>query len=363
LLCSLFYDYLLLSKYFDLSNTIKIHSGIELQEAVKASFRNLQIPGLKLLPYETAGSGGGDVDFWLRGDVDGHPVHFAVECKRHPVARDLDQLKKTDGEAAPLLATVHLPKPLIERCRALGLSCFDLNGRLYLRQPGVIIDWNHGERRFRLAEPERNLFAGKSCRVARALLSFPNRKWKQSDLAKFTECSGGLISRLLREYTRLGWVEGSWGDWNLIQSDGLLDAWVAADSWKRRGMVRQYSALERDPEKLGGEFLKQSEGKIAFTQWFAAGRRHAYTELPIVSAYRPRFPEPEVVAALGLRETPAGGRLWVIVPHEPGVFQATQTVDGFPLVCDTQIYLDLLQVGLRGPDAARALRQWEGFRG
>jgi hypothetical protein len=31
-------------------------------------------------------------------------------------------------------------------------------------------------------------------------------------------------------------------------------------------------------------------------------------------------------------------------------------------VCDAQIYIDLLQVGLRGPDAARALREWEGFR-
>jgi hypothetical protein len=345
-----------------LSKIITIHSEVELEEAVKASFRNLKIPGLNLLPQETDASGG-NADFWVRGDVDGRPLLFAVQCKRYPMARDLEQLKKTSGEAAPVLATVRLPKPLIERCRALGLSCFDLNGRLYLRQPGVIIDWNQGEKRFRLAEPERNLFAGKSSRIARALLSFPNRKWKQSDLAKFTECSGALISRLIREYIRLGWIEGSWADWNLIQPDALLDAWSAADSWKKRGTLRQYSALERDAEKLAGEFLKQSEGKIAFTQWFAAAHRHAYTELPIVSAYRMKFPEPEVVAALGLRETPTGGRLWVIVPREPGVFQATQTIDGFPLVCDTQIYLDLLQVGLRGPDASRALRQWEGFRG
>jgi hypothetical protein len=66
--------------------------------------------------------------------------------------------------------------------------------------------------------------------------------------------------------------------------------------------------------------------------------------------------------AAGLREVPNGGAVWVIVPRDRGVFQATQTVSEFELVCDAQIYLDLLKVGLRGPDQAQALRQWEGFR-
>ena len=31
------------------------------------------------------------------------------------------------------------------------------------------------------------------------------------------------------------------------------------------------------------------------------------------------------------------------------------------LVTDAQIYLDLKRTGLRGPEAAAALREWEGF--
>jgi hypothetical protein len=38
-----------------------------------------------------------------------------------------------------------------------------------------------------------------------------------------------------------------------------------------------------------------------------------------------------------------------------------QKVSGLPLVSDAQIYLDLLKTGLRGPDQAEALRNWEGF--
>ena len=102
------------------------------------------------------------------------------------------------------------------------------------------------------------------------------------------------MSRLVREYARLGWASGSWGDWTLENPDALLDAWVTADSRKKRGTLRQYSTLERDPEKLATEFLRQSTGPLAFTQWFAAARRHPYTELPVVSAYRSRFPRRDV---------------------------------------------------------------------
>jgi len=50
-----------------------------------------------------------------------------------------------------------------------------------------------------------------------------------------------------------------------------------------------------------------------------------------------------------------GGNLWLLVPKDRGVFQ------GLPIVSDPQIYLDLVGSGLRGPEAADALRQWEEF--
>jgi hypothetical protein len=61
------------------------------------------------------------------------------------------------------------------------------------------------------------------------------------------------------------------------------------------------------------------------------------------------------------RRVDTGGNLWLIVPDDEGVFQETQEIAGFPLVSDIQIYLDLLQVGQRGPDQAEELRKWEGF--
>ena len=67
-----------------------------------------------------------------------------------------------------------------------------------------------------------------------------------------------------------------------------------------------------------------------------------------MSAYVRSFPTGEVLKKLGLREVTGGGALWLIVPRDRGVFQATQSVNGFELVCDAQIYLDLLKAGLEG---------------
>ena len=56
-----------------------------------------------------------------------------------------------------------------------------------------------------------------------------------------------------------------------------------------------------------------------------------------------------------------GGKLWLHVPDDEGVFTETQTRSELTLATDAQIYLDLQRTGLRGPDAAIVLRDWEGF--
>lgn len=47
--------------------------------------------------------------------------------------------------------------------------------------------------------------------------------------------------------------------------------------------------------------------------------------------------------------------------EDDGVFRETQRVGEFTLACDAQVYLDLLPVGWRGPEQAKALRDWKGF--
>lgn len=80
-------------------------------------------------------------------------------------------------------------------------------------------------------------------------------------------------------------------------------------------------------------------------------------EPPLVSLYVPQLPAPDLLDALGLRPVTDGGRVWFHLPNDEGVFRETRVVDKLPLVSDAQIYLDLQNTGLRGPEQARALRE------
>ncbi len=336
-----------------------IETGRDLEIAIGQILAGWVNPSIRIESAE-----GDEWDFVAHIDLDGKVYRFGVDCKLRPAVRDVAKLaNKEFGGQAPLLATVQASQSLVEHCKQLGVNCLDLNGRVWLRAEGVLIDREAppGRVQYRTANAPVNPFSLRSSRLARALLSFPARQWRQTELSDFTGLSQGLLSRLLKYASAEGWVSGSRGDWSVTDADSLLDAWQEADVWKRRVNVRQYSVLGANLNRLAKRVLDCVTGEVAFTQWFAAGLRFPYADVSVVSAYVAETPGTSAADALGVREVSSGGKLWLITPKDTGVFQAIRRVDGFPIVSDVQVYLDLLQVGLRGPDQAEALRSWKGF--
>lgn len=304
------------------------------------------------------------VDLSIEASIGGRTATFVTECKLNPTISALDQVKSyATGKRFPLLATVRLSESFVEECRQRGISCLDINGRIWIKAPGLLIDRQvpSSSARYTLAESGSRFFAPKSSRLARTLLHSPERTWRQSDLAGTTGLSQGLLSRLLNHAARQGWVEGRRGDWKLAGLSALLDAWQREDDFSKRVILRQYSTLETNRHSTARQLIERWQGELAFTQWFAASLRHPYADVAIVSAYRREFPAPEELADLGFREVDSGGRVFILIPRDDGVFRNIQLVEGIPLVTDAQIYLDLIHAGLRGPDQAKALREWKGF--
>ena len=52
-----------------------------------------------------------------------------------------------------------------------------------------------------------------------------------------------------------------------------------------------------------------------------------------------------------------------MLPKDEGVLHPAQTVRGFQLVSDVQIYLDLQRAGLRAEEQAEELKRWPDFAG
>ncbi|MDA3874445.1 MAG: hypothetical protein PF795_10865 [Kiritimatiellae bacterium] len=299
-------------------------------------------------------------------ELDGQPaVNFQVEFKSKLTPRIVQSLtcRSDDSGLEPLVVCVDASEEVAQVCFEKGLAMLSLNGRLVIRKPGLMINLSEKASNTRYVNPGPKIspFTPKSSRVTRALLADWDREWKLADLSNTVEISLSRVSEVLGELSNNGWVAGSRGDWHVEDGVGLLDAWAQDDDFKTRVRVYQYASLKSHNDLARALLETGKEETTVFTQWFAAIQRFPFSQAPVCCAYR-RHPLSKMEQeASGLQAVGNGGTLWLLVPKDDGVFQFQQQGKGVPLVSDAQIYLDLLQVGMRGPDQAKALREWEGF--
>jgi len=251
-------------------------------------------------------------------------------------------------------------------CTEAGIGYADLAGNARLSFDLVFIETREAGNPFREKRETRSLFAPRATRVLRVLLQGPLRPWKVTELVESARVSLGWVSAVRQQLLAREWAAEAPGGFRVTKPGTVLDAWAKADDWEKRTRTHEYSVLLSDPVELA-EKLKEAlrAEPPVFTQWFAGWLRHPYTTPVVVTAYVKKFPDEALVKEklLGRRVSGGGGGLRLVLPKDEGVLHPSQTVRGFQLVSDVQIYLDLLRVGLRGEEQAEELRRWPDFAG
>lgn len=304
---------------------------------------------------------------WVIVEVDGVSHSFFPRYELKPGAALIENLAVESPEGRTLLVAVELSSRLVEVCRGRGLSVADLNGRLYLRGPGLLVDLiSHRDHRFVHEVEPRNVFVGKSAALVRTLLTDLDRTWTQDEVQKRSDASSGLASRVFGYLVSQGFLEKlSAREYRLKDAQGLVDAWCRADKFADRASSVQYATFGSSTASVACKLVEWTRSRekisIAFTRWFAGWLRVPYTEPVVLSAYVSRLPTQEEARALGLSQVSDGGNVVLHVPNEIGVFRETQLAGELPLVSDAQIVVDLKNTGLRGPDQAKALRESPKF--
>jgi hypothetical protein len=299
-------------------------------------------------------------------EFDRQRIAFRPVYELKPSLPWLENLKVSPSSPGPLIVTPELSPRIVAACKELGIAAIDLNGCTWLRAPGLLVDRRPlPGRSFSYELEPRNIFVGKSARIVRCLLTDRDRTWTQAEIVPRTKASSGLVSRIVQHLISQGFAEKtSAREFRLRDWRGLLDEWVESDRFPKRTRTTLYAGFFGLPQELP-QRLQQWAGAekipLAFTQWIAAWARHPYTEPVVCSAYVARLPDVATLEQLGLRSVTEGGKLWLHVPDDEGILTETQTCNNLTLVSDAQIYLDLQRTGLRGPDAAATLREWEGF--
>jgi hypothetical protein len=251
-------------------------------------------------------------------------------------------------------------------CAEAGLGYADLAGNARLSFDPIFIETRSPENPFREKRETRSLFAPRATRVLRVLLQGPLRPWKVTELAGSARVSLGWASAVRQQLLAREWAADEPGGLCVTKPGAVLEAWVKADDWEKRTRTHEYSVLVTEPVELA-EKLKEAlpENPPVFTQWFAGWLRHPYTTPVVVTAYVRQFPDEAIIKEklLGRRVSAGGGRLRLVLPKDEGVLHPAQTVRGFQLVSDVQIYLDLQRAGLRGEEQAEELRRAPDFAG
>lgn len=250
-------------------------------------------------------------------------------------------------------------------CREAGIGYLDLSGNCHLSFGSVHI---HIEGKLNQYKPKReqgSLFSPKASRVLRVLLQGPLKSWKVIDLQQASGSSFGTISTVRQELLKQLWAEDSELGVKITKPDAVLDAWAKADSWKRRTTVREYSVLVQDKDEVARKLKELLQGQeFAFTQWYGALLRRPNTVSDVLTLYVRDFAEDALLEKeLLARQVDGGGTLRLVEPKDEGVFIGKHDLDGLPVVSDIQLYLDLIDAGMRGDEAARELRNWSEFSG
>lgn len=250
-------------------------------------------------------------------------------------------------------------------CAEAGIGYADLAGNARLSFDQVFIETRSAGNPFYEKRESHSLFAPRATRVVRTLLQGPLRPWKVTALAESARVSLGWVSAVRQQLLAREWAREETDGLRITKPDAVLDAWARVDDWSKRTQTREYSVLENDPVRLAEQLQNALKtDPPVFTQWLAGWLRRPYTNPVVVTAYVKTFPSnSDIEKALLARQVDSGGALRLVMPKDDGALYPSQTVRGFPLVSDVQIYLDLLRAGLRGDEQASELRNSPDFSG
>ncbi|MCK9554874.1 type IV toxin-antitoxin system AbiEi family antitoxin [bacterium] len=211
----------------------------------------------------------------------------------------------------------------------------------------------------------RVLLGDKANIIIRAMLSQPDKKWVARDFEKgFGVCrahAAKVLSALYAQGFVSGIRSGRLGYSVLQNKEELLEEWLKVYKFELNKTYLYYSAREDILAWLKEYFTaKNSAGKYALALHTGANFITHYVNTPIVYCYLPAEDFNNIALdlrqALDLKELKKGGNFYLIKPHyKNAAFFNTQVINGYNIVSNLQLYLDLYNFPQRGRDHAEYL--------
>lgn len=267
----------------------------------------------------------------------------------------LDRMKTAKLEGSLVLCVPAISERVAEMCRERGIGYLDEAGNCHITGPGLFIHI-HGHRNARPdTRPTVDVFAAKSSRIIRVLLTHPKRGWQVQALAAEAQVSLGLASKTKCALVEQALAEERDGLLYPRQPEQLLREWSKRYSASRSKRVALFTLDKlQDAEQRIMEWCRTRSIRCALTQFSGAWRlapmvRYNRSVIYVESDTH------QLTAELGLKPVSTGANLVVSAPFDSFVFYDQREVSGVSVVSPIQLYLDLIGESGRGEEAAQEI--------
>ncbi len=203
---------------------------------------------------------------------------------------------------------------------------------------------------------EHTVFVGRASRLCRLFLSNPKKVWQQNELVQASGLNKGYVSILMKKLVEEQYIQQIGYNYSIADFNRFLDDWVRVYRFNRFKASQQYAVAGRNYSEYVmkiADIMHSRNIQFAFTGWTAAAMRAAYMEPSLVMVYATELPQDTT----SLFPVESRGNVFLAVPSDMGRLQQLQMINGLPLVCDVQAYLDLSKMPGRAIDQAAHYRE------
>jgi hypothetical protein len=286
---------------------------------------------------------------------------FVVEVKGSDDIATLDRAaaqlaRQTTEPAVGLVVVPYMGPKARDWASQNRVSWVDLSGNAEIRAPDLCIVVSGEKNRYTSRGRPSNPFTARYSRVGRALLAHADRWWKQSEIAEEVHLPTGTVSKVIQRLDSLHLLERNAHAALRARAPSLL-----LDSWAQRyhfedHTIRRYHLPARSGEDALRSLSERLDGqhtRFAATGLSGAWLYNAFAGFRLNTFYVDEHPsDPE---SLGLRPAERGENVWLVVPHDEGVFYE-RAHHGTWCAHPVQVYLDLAHLPERAKEAAAELR-------
>lgn len=302
------------------------------------------------------------------------PVLVVIEVcanpRRVPVGHAAEQAKHFAKRLGgiPAVAVPRLGPGLKQFLRDLQVGYLSLDGQIYLRGEGILIDREVSRLGAQLRPAEASsVFADRSSLLLRHLFSRPSGPFGVRDVAAELGISPGLVSRLAAQLRSDGYLVEEGGLARLADRAALLDDWreFYRRRAKRQPEHRKY-VHARDVASVMAHLAAAARDK-ELPKWglsFHAGASLVapYAFFSEVHVLLDSASSDDAAAAfshrLHLEPAERDANVILIEPYYRSSWHhGLREIHGLPVVSDLQLYLDLCSYPRRGAEQADRVRE------